>query len=772
MTKKALLRAGVIGAFIQVLPIGAHAQDTPSAGTEQQDTQASTSDDDAGGIVVTARRRSERLQDVPISITAMSGDMLKDRGVSDLKALTNFTPGLEINNGRSDGGSTTAQIFIRGVGQNDFLIPNDPGVGLYVDDVYVARSTGAVTGLSDVQSIEVLRGPQGTLYGKNTIGGAVRIATVAPDFDAFSGTARATFGSYNRMDFSGSVNVPVSDTFAIRLAASSRNTDDLQKRYLDASGAGQGNINQDAMRIVARWKPDDRLDVTVAADYTRTDQHMGYGGNIGYVPGGSPLIDALNNDVYSVDSGRYGQPAGTKFDGRWSTAPGAVGATGPNSDKYNVWGVSGVISYALTPDLTIKSISAYRAVKGAAGRDGDSSPFPVLETVSADDNKQFSQEIQLNGSSFSDRFKWTLGFYYIDEKLENRITTQLWGDLIDTSVNVDFNARSLGRLHGQSLAVFGQGTFDLTDKLHVTLGGRYNHEKKDFNNRWYFLEQPRAFTCPGIDVNGVLDNCKSTDNVFTPMASIAYNFSQAVMAYASYSQGFKAGGWTPRLFSQQSLKRYRPEKLKAYEIGLKTTLLDRRLTFNIDAFRSEYSDLQLTSVRADSTGAPQPVVENAGAARIQGIEVETTLRLGTGTTIQGGLSYLHGEYRRLDPGVSFPLSAKLPETPKLSLNGSIEQRFDMTGGSTIAARLDASYKSKTYKEPSNIEAVAQKPFVLMNGRITYSTADEKYSVAAFGTNLLDKRYITSGLDLVSTFGIYEAYYGRPRELGVELTAKF
>lgn len=771
MISKAMLRASVMGISLQLLPTAVHAQQAQSPTDARMAAETATSDS-TGDIVVTARRRSERLQDVPISITAMSGETLKDRGVSDLKALTNFTPGLEINNGRSDGGSTTAQIFIRGVGQNDFLIPNDPGVGLYVDDVYVARSTGAITGLSDVQSIEVLRGPQGTLYGKNTIGGAVRITTVAPDLDEFSGHARATFGSYKRMDFSGSVNVPVSDGFAIRLAASSRNTDDLQKRYLDASGAGQGNINQDAMRIVARWKPDDRLDVTISADYTRTDQHMGYGGNIGYVAGGSPLIDVLNAEVYSTNSARYGQPAGTRFDARWSTAPGAVGATGPNSDKYDVWGVSGVITYALTPEISIKSISAYRSVKGAAGRDGDSSPFPVLETISADNNKQFSQEFQLNGSSFSDRFKWTLGFYYIDEKLENRITTKLWGDLIQTSVNVDFNARSLGKLHGQSLAVFGQGTFDLTDQLHVTVGGRYNHEKKDFNNRWYFLEQPRAFTCPGLDVNGVLDNCKQTDNVFTPMASIAYNFSDQVMAYASYSEGFKAGGWTPRLFSQQSLKRYSPEKLKAYEVGLKTTLLDRRLIFNIDAFQSDYSNLQLTSVRADSTGAPQPVVENAGEARIRGIEVETSLRLGSGTTIQGGLAYMHGEYLRLDPGVSFPLSAKLPETPKLALNGSIEQRFDLASGAKVTARLDASYKSKTYKEPSNVEAVAQKPFVLLNGRIGYSSPGDKFSFAVFGTNLLDKRYLTSGLDLVSTFGIYEAYFGRPREFGIEFSANF
>lgn len=732
------------------------------------DQNAATADD---AIVVTARRRAENLQDVPISITVVSGDTLAAQGVGDLKDFSKFIPGVEINNGRPDGGGTTAQIFIRGVGQNDFLIPNEPGVGLYVDDVYVASSSGALNSLGDTQSIEVLRGPQGTLYGKNTIGGAIRITTVKPDFEDFSGRVSITGGSYNRLDLAGSANIPLGANVALRISASSRNTDDLQKSYLDPNKAGQGNINQDAVRGVLRWAPSGGVDITLSADYTRIRQHMGYGGNIQYIPGASPLVDALNADYYPTINAQLGLPVNAQFDSRWATAPGAVGATGPNADHYDIWGVAAAASFEITPDISLKSITAYRAVKGFAGRDGDSSPYAITETISNDDNSQFSQEFQLNGSSFGDRFKWTAGLYYMHQDLENRIVTKLWDGLINTSIPIDFNARSLGRLKGDSYAIFGQGTFDITPALHLTVGGRYNKEKRNFRNRWFFLDQPREFTCPGVDVTGVFIRCESTDNVFTPMASLAYDISDDVMVYASYSDGFKTGGWTPRLFSQQSLKRYLPERLKAYEIGFKTNLFDRRVSFNIDAFQSDYSNLQLTSVLADSSGAPQPVVENAGSARIRGVEAELTIRLDTGTRIAGGLSYLDGEYRQLDAGVSFPLSAKLPETPKLSLNGSIEQHVDV-GGGDLNLRVDASYRSKTYKDPNNVEAIAQRPYAIANARISYTLPNDKVTFSVFGTNLFDKRYIVSALDIASTFSIYEAYYGRPQEFGAEVSVKF
>ncbi|SFG47177.1 iron complex outermembrane recepter protein [Novosphingobium sp. CF614] len=734
-------------------------------------TPNAVADDDAMTIVVTARRRAENIQNVPISITAVTGDTLKSQGIQDLKQFSSFVPGVSINNGRADGGGTTAQIFIRGVGQNDFLIPNEPGVGLYVDDVYVASSSGALNSLGDIQAIEVLRGPQGTLYGKNTIGGAIRITTVKPDLDVLSGNASVAVGSFNRLDITAGMNIPLGQNVAVRLSAISRKADDLQKRLLDPSGNGQGNINQDAVRAVLLWKPGSTTEVTLSGDYTRIRQHAPYGGNIAYVPGGSPLVDALNNEYYPTINAQLGLPANSRFDSRWATAPGDLYATGPNADHYDVWGVSMVINQELGANTSLKSITAYRKVTGFAGRDGDSSPYAITETISNDHNSQFSQELQLNGSSFDNRFKWTTGLYFMHQKMRNNIVTKLWDGLVNTSIPIDFNALSDSRLSGNSYAVFGQGTFDITRSLHLTVGGRYNRETRDFTNRWYFLVQPRQFTCPGVDVTGTFIYCKSTDDVFTPAASLAYDLTPDAMVYASYSDGFKVGGWTPRLFSQQSLKRYLPERLKAYELGLKTSWFNRRLTFNIDVFQSDYSNLQLTSVLADSNGSPQPVVQNAGAARIRGVESEMTLRLG-GTHIQAGLSYLDGKYLQLDSGVSFPLTAKLPETPRLSLNASIEHTVNLASGGRILLRADGTYRSKTYKDPNNVEAIAQRPYALLNGRIAYTLPGDKVTFAGYVTNLTDKRYIVSGLDISTTFSMYEAYFGRPREWGVEVSARF
>lgn len=746
---------------------------TGGIASAQTATESAATADSAFGleeVVVTARKREEKLQDVPISITAISGKELDERGLSDIAALTNSTPNLEINNGRPDGGGSTAQIYIRGVGQNDFLIPNDPGVGLYVDDVYVSRSSGAITGLADIQSIEVLRGPQGTLYGKNTIGGAVRITSIKPSLDTTTGTMGLTLGSYDRVDFNGSVNLPMSDRFAVRVAGSIRTADDIGKRVLDPSGQGTGNINEDAARLIARYQPASDLEIMLSGDYTRTRQHGPYGANSAYLP--NALTDALNNDYYPTINARLGLPADSRFDSRYVSGPKIDYGTGPNQNDFDTWGVSGVVNYDIDDRLALKSITAYRHVDSVAGRDGDHSPYALLETIVTDHNTQFSQELQLNGSF--ERFKWTTGLYYLREDLRDSYNTRLWDGLVTTSIPLDFNARSLSTLKGTSVAIFGQGTYDLTDDWHLTIGGRYNREKKDFRTRWYFLDQPREYTCPGIDVQGDFDDCSKTENVFTPMASLGWKPTPGILLYVSYSEGFKAGGWTPRLFSQTSLERNSPEKLKAYEVGIKSQWFDNRLILNADVFRSDYTDLQLTSVLADANGSPQPVVQNAGKARIVGFELEGTAKIARNTTVQVGVGLLDGKYLELDPGVlaNIHLDYKLPDTPAATVLASIQQDLPLQSGAVASARVDAGYKGKTYKEPSNSPYNIQDPYTLVNARVSYRSANGSWEIAAYGTNLTNKQYLMSGLDLAATFGFVESYYGRPREAGVKFDIHF
>lgn len=721
-------------------------------------------------VIVTARKRAEDLQDVPISISAYSGETLNERGLDDVGSLTNFTPNLEINSGRPDGGGTAAQIYIRGVGQNDFLIPNDPGVGLYVDDVYVSRSSGALVGLTDVASVEILRGPQGTLYGKNTIGGAVRVNSKTPEFDVFEGSSSFTVGSYNRLDFRANANIPINDKLAVRIAGASRNADDIGERPLDPTGSGTGNVNEDALRLIARYQPASDWDITVSADYTRTDQNGPYGTNLGYIAGASALIDVLNAEVYPALGASLGLPPGSVFDETWVGRADLSYGTGWNFDKYDTWGVSAIVEHDFNDNLSLKSITAYRQVEGAAGRDGDHSPFPVLETISDDDNSQFSQEIQLNGSAFDDRLQFTTGVYYLKEDANNQVVSNLWGGLLQSSLALDFNARSMSTLEGESIAVFAQGTFDITDNVHWTVGGRYNQEKKEFATTWAFID--RTFTCPGLDVNGELEDCNETWDVFTPMTSLSVDLTDDFMVYGSYTEGFKAGGWTPRLFSQTSLKQFDPEELAAYELGFKSTWMDRRLVLNANVFFSEYEDLQLTSVLADAQGSPQPVVENAGQAEIFGIEIEGAYRPTDTTTFEFGLGYLDGEYIELDPGVSFPLSNELPDTPPLTINASFQQDFPLQNGALLSARLDTGYKDDTQKDPANSPTIQQDAYTLVNSRVSYVSSNGNWELALFGTNLTDETYITNALDLAATFGFLEVYFGRPREIGVELKVNF
>ncbi len=761
MAGKALLAVG--SCLAAMIAAEASAQTTT---TEQPAASAEADSGAIGEIVVTARRRAENLQDVPISMTAYTAETIQARGVSDLKGMTNFTPNLEINSGRADGGGTTAQIYIRGVGQNDFLIPNDPGVGLYVDDVYVARSTGAVAGLSDIQSVEVLRGPQGTLYGKNTIGGAVRITSAPPSFDAISGRMSVTYGAYDRLDFQGSANIPLASNFAIRLSGSSRNTDDLQKRYLDPTGAGQGNINQDAARLIARWKPSDRLDITVSGDYTRTRQHMAYGGNIQYIPGASPLIDVLNAEIFPGVASSLGLPAGTVFDGRWSTAPKTSGATGPNSDDYDVWGVSGIIVYDLTPDIALKSITAYRKVTGFWTRDSDHSPASIVQTNSDWTQDQFSQEVQLLGDMFDGRFNWVLGGYYSDEKGNHK-------DLVNI---VDAVFLSGAVLDGKSLAFFGQGTYEIVKDLNLTAGIRWTEDEKSFGNANQFVVDAgflrgAPFNPDGSGLQdgdplmGPLGQTSTIkDTAWTPMVSLAYRFSPELLTYASYSEGFKGGGFTQRVFPPFAfIPSFKPETSTTYELGFKSDLLGRKLRVNGAVFMNDYDNLQITV--NDPTLGFAPIIQNAAKARIKGFELEMQARPVGGLQLDAGIGYLDAKYRSVDiraltAGVT--TATKLQNAPKWTLSAGVSYMIEVDGVGNFQPRIDWSYRSRVYNDAVNTPLLIQDGYHLVNASIAYSDADKRWGVTLGVKNLTKEVYLGSGY-ADSFGGVVEGVYGRPRE---------
>ncbi|MGE4035991.1 MAG: TonB-dependent receptor, partial [Parvularculaceae bacterium] len=524
-------------------------------------------------VIVTARRREESLQDVPVSVSAFTNEGLENRGISNLQGINNFTPNLELTNGRPDGGGSAAQIYIRGVGQSDFLFPNDPGVGLYVDDIYLARTVGGMLGLVDVERVEVLRGPQGTLYGKNTIGGAVKIVTVKPQLDEWSGRIRATYGSFDRMDFSGAVNIPLGDVLAARLEAAKFERDGYVTRLFD--GIDLGNEDKEVLRGDLLFQPSEDFSFRLTGDIQSQRQNGAPGNLLLVVPStaaavpipgaidpvtnqqdfvdGTGLVEALYNPVVvPVIAPGLGLPATTAFDSRWVTGdPHLSNGTAPVRDDNDIWGVSAVADWALNDDLAVKSMTSYRQLQATFGRDGDHSPLPIVSTFNRFEQNQFSQELQLSGSSFGDRLKWLAGGYYFHEEGDDRNNVQLLSGTFDV-VGFELDLIPINSIESNSYAGFLHGDFEVTDRIALTAGIRYTYEEKT-------LERDHRLTKSGViitrrekglpdlgDFSPIGPPLEENWDALSPKAGISYKANDDTLLYFSFSQGFKSGGWSPR----------------------------------------------------------------------------------------------------------------------------------------------------------------------------------------------------------------------------------
>ncbi|HMI92705.1 MAG TPA: TonB-dependent receptor plug domain-containing protein, partial [Polyangiales bacterium] len=364
-------------------------------------------------IVVSARRREEGLQSAPVAVTAFSASDLEQRNVDSADDLAQFTPNLQLEGAAAlSGSSSNATVFIRGIGQNDFAIFSDPGVGLYVDDVYLGRSIGGVLDVVDLRRVEVLRGPQGTLFGRNTIGGAVLVTSQRPIFEP-EGSVELTGGSFYRTDFRATLNAPlVDDTLAVRVSAARLSRDGYAKRLVD--GEELGDIDRVAGRFQLLWTPSDTFEVLVSADATRAREHSAPSTLVAVAPGGFPFQNIFNTLV--APNAGVTAPS-NKVDAAFiSGDPFTTYATGPNRSDLDTWGVSLTPTWEVHPEVSLKSITAFRDMHAVFGRDGDNTPFTFRETFNDDEQWQFSQELQLFGDSFEDRLSWLVGGYYFQEE--------------------------------------------------------------------------------------------------------------------------------------------------------------------------------------------------------------------------------------------------------------------------------------------------------------------------------------------------------------------
>ncbi len=695
-------------------------------------------------IVVTARKRVENIQNTPVAVSAFSSAFLQDHAMTKANEIGAFVPNMNFAitpSGSSDG----ANIFIRGVGQNDFVATTDPGVGLYLDGIYIGRMMGSLMDLADIKRVEVLRGPQGTLFGKNTIGGAVNIITTQPASE-FSGRAELTVGRFGRLDGSMGFNVPLSENFFMRVSGVYRSNNGFARRILDGQRAGD---DQDAGgRISFLWNASEDLKITLSADRTRRRAH----------PASHSVVPTPGvTEPYFVPQN-----------------PRELNATSitPFRDDTDVYGTSGTVDWDLGL-MAIKSITAYRDTKQFVTTDYDGTLLVINENLINQKAWQLSQEFQFTGNSFNDKLNWIVGLYYFKEKVN-------WFNISVKGPN-SIDPAFLGNIHGpidpnigsldivdqttRNYSSYGHLTFSLTDRLHISGGLRYTDERK------------RAQVANPLVFAGQRPVSLSKNNV-SPKVSIDFKPTEDIMLYASWSEGFRSGGINGRVVpSSLSADTYDPEKLTSYEVGFKSELLNRMLRLNAAAFYSVYKNYQTTTSAIDPiTGGFFFPIDNVGDLDIRGFEVETTAALGTRTTLTASVGYTDEKVTRVDPNIVpgiFGMNSDLPLTPTWTASASAQHSIPLAGsgifdGDLILA-VDGNYKSAMRSFTIPFPNAIMGKNLIINSQVTFRPANAKWEFMLWGKNLTDETVYTFRQELG---GFNMAIFQRPLEFGATFKVFF
>ncbi|WP_353782058.1 TonB-dependent receptor [Brevundimonas sp.] len=737
------------GAAWGVLAGATVAQDAEATAQAANAQDAATVDD----IVVTARRRAESLQDVPVAVTAVTGEQLEARGALDITELARSTPSLTLNAAR--GSNSTLISFIRGVGQQDPLWGFDPGVGLYIDDVYVARPQAAVLDIFDVERVEVLRGPQGTLYGRNTIGGAIKYVTSRINADEPEGRLRASYGSYNQRDVIASAQLPFSDEFKVSAALARY----LRDGYGKNLNTGNEHYNKDvtAFRASAEWSPTDSLFFRLAGDLVNDDSNARHG-HREFAP--SPA------DVYDTNAG-----AGDK-------------------NRVQTRGVSLTGEWEMSDMFTFKSITAYREGLTRGNIDFDNLPQPILDIPAAYDDDQFSQEFQVLVSA--GRLNGVAGVYYMDANASGAF---------DTVVGLaNLTTLTSGSVATKSYAVFADFSYDVTDALSVSVGGRFTKDEKEgtvFRQRYLGIRSPYFGNTTAVPFLGEAPRTNYTRTrefeKFTPRIAVNYKFGPDLTAYASWGEGFKSGGFDMRgdaVLYPATVNGYAPETVETYEIGLKGSLLDRRLTFATAIFDSSYENQQITTqYPAGATIAS--VVDNVGSSSIRGWEFEGRLRATDALTFNASLSYIDAKFDEFLAYIpTGPLNTTCPtvvgcfvdvssqrdfqNTPEWTGSISANYNWVMENGSSIAFIPSIAYRGAYQQFETPAPLLDQDAYWMYDASIVWTSSDDRLTFGVHGKNLGDERYRVGGYTFPGalTGDSIIGFYGPPRTVTATLGLKF
>lgn len=726
--------------FVSVLIQPAFAQEA----TDSQDTAARTLDT----VVVTATKRAENLQDVPIAITALTSESLDERGITNLAEAALLVPNLKLNHGRDSAGQAT--IHIRGVGQSDEH--GDPGVGIYVDGVFLARSYGALFDLYDLERVEVLRGPQGTLFGRNTIGGAISLVTKKPgNEEEFS--AEVGYESFDGLMLRGSAQAPlIEDVLSARISIAARGSDGYTYNVLNNEALN--NSGMIGGRAAFRFTPTPRLIIDASVEKVIDEANAPASFISSVRPGGG--LDFVEDFIGPISDYVIGGPAGVSLSGRPRTA--LLDAS--NDSRLDVWGANLTGEYAWD-NLTFKSITGFRETENTIRSDLDGSPLVILDQRSEDfTQNQFSQEFQLIGDTNSGKVKWLLGAYYFSEEQSLPIVVSLLPAL---GADLDFE-RTVNQ-EAVSTALFGSLTYALTDRMDVTVGGRYTDEEKKFNAlRRSVVGGVVTFNEPGIS-----DNFSD----FAPRVTVDYDFSDETMVYVTASKGFKSGGFNTRAASSGQTQFFKPEKVINYETGLKTRFGGGIGQLNVSAFYMDYTDIQQQAFFVNNRGDLVSSVTNAAEATVKGIEGELLLAATSNLELSASIGYTDAQFDKfVDANAGDLSNLSFQDTPELTGNIGATYTIDLANDWSLKLVGDYSYQSETFFDRSNAPEIAEDGFGLTNISATLSTPKKNFDIVVYVHNLFDEEYRVSGVNLLNDFGYGLNYYGEPRVIGGKLRFKY
>ena len=682
-------------------------------------------------IVVTAQKREESLQKTPISAAAFTSTALEARGIANLSDLQAQVPNLQLT--PHPNSATTSRIFIRGVGNLDDQITQDPSVAVYMDGVYIGRSQGLANEVAELERIEVLRGPQGSLYGRNATGGAINFITRAPVLGEFEAKQSVSVGNYDLFRTRTRLNIPLGDTLAVELGYLHARKDG----FVANRGTGVkrfGDQRRDAYRAAVRWAPADGLDFRYT--YDRSD----IGDTPPYVAL-SPLYPAM---AVRPDEG----------------SPAVAGLL---RNDVRAEGHNFTANWQINDDLALKSVTGYRKLRNFSNQNylaGALGPFALFTNQFDDHQKQFSEEIQLVGSALESQLEYVFGLYYFDESSRSAARTVTAARIAtDRAVTAD----------NRAYAVYGQGTYSpdaLDNRLHLTLGLRWSRDERKATLQDVVTQaNGAATTLPA----GAGDNRFS--NV-SPTAILAYDISDRINAYAKLARGYKSGGYNVRASTTQRFNEgFGPETLTSYELGLKSDLLERRLRFNIAAFYADYKDIQINT-QSDATNPTRTDVLNAGKARIKGVEVDITAKPADALTLTASYGYTDASYQRIE-GLNGQNLAQLfvfTNIPRHSLNLGAEYVVPDTPIGTLTAGINYNFQDRAYAA-SNDPRYIIPDYGLLDARLTLSelpvgAADIRLSL--WGKNLTDKKYYS----FHGNSGLPGAIFGDPRSYGLDLSLAF